>query len=128
MINFQQIVEKSVKGVLMQGCRSLAAGSEDICAYRGINGSKCAIGHLIDDQYYDPSFEGQNLYNMSVQRAVSKSLLGTGDTLPRKLSNLLIYLQSAHDSSTDMADFLSLVESNLKMYNLSNLEQIEITW
>lgn len=28
------------------------------CRYRGDNGTKCAVGHLIPDDKYSPSFEG----------------------------------------------------------------------
>jgi hypothetical protein len=37
---------------------------DDCCAYRGSNNTKCAIGCILDDKYYDPLMEGLCLYDL----------------------------------------------------------------
>jgi hypothetical protein len=47
----QAAFDKSVNGVLAQGCKSTT--SEDncsVCAYRGDDGARCAIGQLLTDE------------------------------------------------------------------------------
>lgn len=36
------------------------------CMYRGPQGTKCVIGHLIADSAYNVEMEGENIYNHSV--------------------------------------------------------------
>ena len=48
------------KHLLTQGSQSLAADGRS-CMYRGENGTKCAIGVVIADEFYDPSFEGASV-------------------------------------------------------------------
>src|SRR3954469_19990244 len=58
MMTNQQIYDKAKADVLAQGCRSLRGpelGSS--CAYRGRNGTKCAIGMFIPDHRYRPELE-----------------------------------------------------------------------
>lgn len=45
-MNKQRIFDRALNGVRAQGCFSHAAGA---CRYSGPNGSRCAIGHNIDD-------------------------------------------------------------------------------
>lgn len=58
------------------------------CVYRTADGNKCAVGCLIPDEKYDPSFEGQSVYEPKV-------LAATG--LAREFLPLLSSLQTAHD-------------------------------
>ncbi len=91
-----------------QGEQSVALinGSKK-CAYRGDRGFKCALGVLIKDEFYDPSFEGLSLpapyatmdpKRSSLKKAIEKSLgvneLESDDTL------FLNYLQRIHDIHT----------------------------
>jgi hypothetical protein len=39
-----------------QGRKSTTADTHG-CRYRGQDGTKCAVGHLIDDAHYDPDFD-----------------------------------------------------------------------
>jgi hypothetical protein len=61
----QQIFNKAIKGILDQGGPSvtlnMSTGKLTSCRYRGPDGTKCAIGHLIDDEEYDPSMEGYSV-------------------------------------------------------------------
>lgn len=87
--------------LLQQGRRALvdpdpgaiAAGA---CAYRGHDGTKCAIGCLIKDEFYTPLMEGPSIYQVSVQLALAQSL-GCGH---EELSEHLVFLrrlQKIHD-------------------------------
>lgn len=54
----QRLFEQAYIALYKQGRRSLTPGRET-CAYRGAGDCKCAIGHLIPDDRYDPRFEGK---------------------------------------------------------------------
>lgn len=43
------------------------------CRYRGPNGMKCAIGHLIPDDSYREYFESQSVTYLPIQKALSKN-------------------------------------------------------
>jgi hypothetical protein len=62
MTNKQELFEKAVNGLLAQGVPSY--DSSRSCMYRGLNGTKCAIGHLIPDELYDPGFEGTSFMDV----------------------------------------------------------------
>lgn len=54
-LDLQEAYVTMVTHMRQQGRPSLAAG--DWCAYRGRDGTKCAIGAIIPDSAYNPSFE-----------------------------------------------------------------------
>lgn len=58
----------------------------DECRYRGDNGTACAVGCLIPDEKYDPSIEGDTVYDLS------------RDLIPDQLIGLLEALQLLHDT------------------------------
>lgn len=45
----------------------------DTCMYRGQEGLKCAVGHLIDDKFYDPSIEAKSATNKDIETAICRS-------------------------------------------------------
>jgi hypothetical protein len=56
----QEIFEKVLEGISSQGYKK----SESItgrCMYRGPNGLKCAAGHLIPDEMYNPMMESKGI-------------------------------------------------------------------
>lgn len=62
MFNKQEIFETMVKNLMKQGRKSVVGSidsGDETCLYRGPNGSKCAIGFLIDDLEYNESFENE---------------------------------------------------------------------
>lgn len=73
------------------------------CAYRGEGGTMCAVGCLIDDRYYDPHFEGDNLISRDVQKALELSGISatTDDGQLNEIGRLLEDLQQAHDKVAD---------------------------
>ena len=54
----QQIFNKVAKHLLKQGRRARDGNG---CAYRGENGTKCAVGCLIPDALYDDRLEGSSV-------------------------------------------------------------------
>lgn len=75
------------------------------CAYRALDGSKCAVGLLMPDDVYDPSIEGAGVYglyngNVGVRRVnISQEMRRW---LSRHDKELLAAMQSAHDSAADL--------------------------
>ena len=57
--NRQQAFDTMVRGLFQQGKVSM---DDNRCLYRGPDGAKCAIGFLIPDQDYRPSFEGPSVW------------------------------------------------------------------
>ena len=53
---FAHFVEQKVPSCL--------GGTGTICAYRGEGGKSCAIGYLIPDDLYHPSFEGMSVVSL----------------------------------------------------------------
>ena len=62
----QMLFDNALFGVRRQGGPSLRTikvagmnGSLDVCAYRGGDGKRCAVGWNIEDHEYQPTFEGK---------------------------------------------------------------------
>jgi hypothetical protein len=79
-----------------QSCSIFVGHMGNGCAYRGDNGSKCAIGHLIADQNYDIDIEGLDLDSDIVWDCIQKSI---GKIRSKNLEDLLWNLQTTHDES-----------------------------
>ena len=105
----QELFDAAVAGLASQGFeRSMAPGKanedypeeipEDVCMYRGAEGCRCAIGWLIPDESYDPSFEGQ-----AVRQLVSNGHLLTDHEMVNQKTWLspLAELQTCHDYSSN---------------------------
>ena len=89
----QEIFDEVVAHLRKQGCRSMRSydGTGTLkCAYRGAEGTRCAIGCLIPDDRYDESLEGDNAEDPTVREAAG---ISSGDTL------LAIRLQNIHDGA-----------------------------
>jgi len=78
------------------------------CAYRGAQGRSCAIGCLIDDDFYDESLEDEWMYSSDVTGAVFKSLPNWSSAVVTDMHtayrsdaalNMLYFLQQIHDNS-----------------------------
>lgn len=68
---------------------TVTARGNFVCRYRGDNGAKCAVGHLIPDENYDPEFEGSGVYTLASRLACPSEI--------KRHENLLGSLQSIHD-------------------------------
>jgi hypothetical protein len=78
----QEIFDSVVNHLLTQNAQS--QNSRGSCRYRGPNGTKCAVGHLIPDEVYHPDMEGR--------------LVGAFDFgISPEHYNLLRGLQGVHD-------------------------------
>lgn len=84
----QEIYDKVAEALLKQGCASV--GEDSTCLYRGPNGTRCAIGHLMPDESYDLEFEG----TIAAGLPMTKLIPG----IKKKNLPLLYELQSAHDN------------------------------
>ena len=86
----QEIYDTVARALLAQGRPSICKYGR--CLYRGPDGLKCAIGHLIPDENYDPKFEGLGIDNFFYD-----DVHGFG--FNKKDKNLLVDLQLAHDDT-----------------------------
>jgi hypothetical protein len=99
--SFQEIFSHVYAALLKQGVASYGEmtncmTTSEMCLYRGPNGTKCALGHLIPDEEYRLSMEGQSIsdldfgedpyFNMNDDRlGFLASLQGVHDRyMPRK--------------------------------------------
>ncbi len=58
--NNQEVFDYVVAALRKQGRKSLvfdSATKKELCSYRGEEGKKCAAGHLIPDEDYNPTWE-----------------------------------------------------------------------
>jgi hypothetical protein len=111
--NKQEVFDKVKAHLLAQMATSVTTRADapggEMCAYRGKNGTKCALGTLIPDDKYDPSLEGCGPYDNNVIVAMGyepSDLLGSD----RKF---LIKLQEIHDCHrpSEWAEELKLLAS-----------------
>lgn len=91
----QEIFDTVARHLLTQGARSMVPDGPRMCAYRGAEGRKCAVGVLIKDEFYRPALERQGMTPV-VKRAVEKSV---GRELTQDEEDLLQVLQAVHDSN-----------------------------
>lgn len=100
-----------------QGCQSLQAlqeGELGGCAYRGANGTMCAVGALMADDEYNPIWEGDGVYFLMFE-----------DSVPTDLKNriepnleMLIDLQQFHDDHLEYIDGVFAEDSEIHVNNL----------
>jgi hypothetical protein len=111
MLTLQAIFNRSFDGVLRQGGRSSHYGS---CAYRGQEDRRCGVGHIIEDQYYDPAFDStecstgvamllsraQVMYPLGLR--FRDALLASGvDAYDQRTVDFCDELQKIHDTAGD---------------------------
>jgi len=71
-MNKQEQFDVMYRGVMQQGGPSVEEMTNGgRCLYRGPNDRKCAFGHLLSDELYEPEFEGKSAD--AVIRALSLS-------------------------------------------------------
>ena len=119
-MNRQEIFDKAYLAILQQGRPSIGNMQEDgnmQCLYRGRRGAKCAIGHLIPDDLYQPDIENRSPYVLlqpqeidDAKQAVFRLILNKIFPDAGKLDvEFLHALQEAHDKAAPaflLNDFL----------------------
>lgn len=51
----------AVRGIAAQGWKQSVNAEGDTCRYRGEDGMKCAVGHLIPDEFYQGRFDARTV-------------------------------------------------------------------
>ena len=89
----QEVFDWVAYNLLLQGRKSQCAraSGQFICAYRGLNDTRCAAGHLIADVHYDERMEGKSFTQLTMLYPQFKNI--------EHLENLISNLQMAHDTS-----------------------------
>ena len=98
-MELQQIFDTVATHLLTQNRKSTsgdATGQGCHGAYRGDNGTTCAVGCLIPDNMYLITMEGQNIDNDAVWAALCP-VIGANEYVKREKFDLLEDLQSVHD-------------------------------
>jgi len=114
-MNFES--EQAMVDYVVDFMRKQQQGSvsgNDLCAYRGLNGTKCAVGAMILDEDYRKGMEGHMVEYLS-----PAALPTCNGEIPFRL---LANLQYAHDSValTHTGNFVGSFEDRLK----SSLEHL----
>lgn len=106
-MNRQEAFDTVCDHLRTQGCRAVNIAGQ--CRYRGRNGTKCAIGALIDDEHYTADIESFGPSNSGVVRALTRS----GITLQEGDITFLDALQGLHDTLPGEA-FHDVLEGRLQ--------------
>ena len=114
--SLQTIFDKVALHLIKQKAKAIkAGGSEDpLCAYRGDDGLKCAVGALIPDDKYRPYFEGSSLCYHTPNTALARAA-GLRTDLQLKLA---ADLQTVHDEC-EPEEWTYLLAKTAKHWNLN---------
>jgi hypothetical protein len=110
----QVLFDYIVNALRKQGCRSLDIGTE-FCRYRGSNGTKCAAGHVITDDEYNPNIEGKLIQFLVVENGkieYNRIIENTSKNI-----DILRALQQTHDNF-DVKDWEERFNSNAQSLGL----------
>jgi hypothetical protein len=88
-----ELITKAMDGIIAQGKQSVNTFGQ--CVYRSPDGSKCAAGHLIKDEHYNPQWNSLSPYQTMVRDALKLSGV-TEEQMP-----IVRALQQVHDEGTD---------------------------
>lgn len=99
-MNKQEIFDTVVNHLRQQGKRAYN-DSEQMCMYRGPDGTKCAAGVFITDEEYRPDLEGKTITALITSGPFSdKYYLPKLAALIGKYPELVLSLQSVHDQAS----------------------------
>jgi hypothetical protein len=85
----QEIYDYVCDFLIKQGKQSLLPVKGLKCAYRGPDGTKCAAGCIIPDDYYDPYMEKKSIHEVADRFPLPEYI--------RKNMDLINSLQKCHD-------------------------------
>ncbi len=103
MLTRQEIFDRVASHLLIQKEHSVDV-SGDMCLYRGMNGIKCAVGVLIPDEVYSPSFEGKDFMVVWVTVPALADIIAAEDLYLTKR------LQQIHDACSVLSWRKKLLE------------------
>ena len=103
-----------------QGKQSLFEGG-DTCAYRGDGGTMCAVGCLMTDDEYDPSWENKGITVLVEQNMLNPDLKKRIEPNLQMLSDL----QLLHDNYLSYEDGELTEDTKIRINNLREKWDIE---
>ena len=120
----QTIFDTVVNHLAAQGTQSMSGGDPDTnreagCAYRGDNGTKCAVGCLIPDDMYNPKMENATVVSLAQRKELPAELYEHVD--------MLSDLQYAHDWSTSAAELIDKLCEIARDHHLDGASVSNIT-
>lgn len=100
----QALFDRAVKGLASQGFEPSFLPGGDTCAYRGEDGKRCAVGHLMPDEAYRPEMEGRNIRDLVEDMGFDLTRLAgappaLGEAEQGELADFLLFLQGCHDAA-----------------------------
>lgn len=118
----QETFDKVACHLLTQNAKSLFVDPEDgseVCAYRGVDGLKCAVGALIPDELYSPAME-----NVTVNGLLDLRFEALHEHIQHV--DLLCDLQSIHDVA-EVFEWPCALRSLAKSFGLNSsvVDEIE---
>ena len=129
-MNRQEVFNKAVKGLAAQGFQS-SRNKDKTCRYRGPEGLKCAVGHLIPDEVDCTPLEGDSVYfrgvidllntlGYNVEAGVTY-LNASGSVCYEHTPDVrfLFDLQKAHDNACNAESMKDCLTAFAQKYNLS---------
>jgi len=110
----QEIFDYVTPLLFAQGERSMLEGGTT-CAYRGVDGMRCAVGFLIPDELYSYGLEGKSAMDVDITKRLNNVILTDDD-----LGLFLTDLQDVHDGWTsgekaDLFDRFQNIAINYKL-------------
>jgi hypothetical protein len=110
----QRAFDVAVRQLKKQGGRSV--NDDEGCVYRGPGGSMCAVGAIIADEHYCPSFEGNGVSSPDLGDKILAAVARSGYCVSRRL---LKSMQVAHDISGSLEDVLIQLRKVAKRHKLN---------
>lgn len=129
-MNRQEVFNKAVKGLAAQGFQS-SRNEDKTCRYRGPEGLKCAVGHLIPDEVDCTPLEGSPVYfralidllnTLGYNVEVGVAYLSAGGSVCYEHTpdvRFLFELQIAHDNAYNAESMKNNLMAFAQKYNLS---------
>lgn len=128
-MTLQEMFDKAVTGIKTQGRLSQGPvnpgnGKPGVCYYRHPDDAavRCAVGHLIPDEMYDgKKMEGRSVNSDAVLGAPLREHLGIPRVSaghPSPPVSMLFQLQTAHDDSHTVEEFLTRAASLARVFRL----------
>jgi hypothetical protein len=118
----QEIFDYVTPLLFAQGQRSMLPSQfpddedgEPTCAYRGEGGLRCAIGHIIPDELYNPNIEGEGVGGTVLQSVLKEIIPSKYGVTYAGLGKFLGDLQDVHDGW-----ICNGVDGNTAHFNLYN--------